>query len=146
MYWFLSLRCNLPLNRAHFFWLPKFVLVHGELLKTEISNDCVWIDYQDIDCSCSTANFLEHLDIYPFLLLFRFSDQVIEQRTETVSSSSYTETSSTQLGMDISHAKMPGIGPWQSVVRSLLFLFLSKCCHHCSVKSVYCYLRLSKTA
>ena len=38
---------------------------------------------------------------------FRFSDQVIEQRTEMVSSSSsFTETS-TKLGLGISHPKSP---------------------------------------
>ena len=50
----------------------------------------------------------------------RFSDQVIEQRTEMVSSSSsYTETS-TKLGMGISQPKSP-----HGIVRNNIIAFLS---------------------
>ena len=41
-----------------------------------------------------------------FVFLFRFSEKITEQRTEMVSSSSYTETS-TKLGIAISHPKSP---------------------------------------
>ena len=68
----------------------------------------------------------DHFWFISFIFISRFSEQITEQRTEMVSSSSsYTETS-TQLGIGFSHPKTP-----RGIVRDNIILnqyYLEKLC------------------